>query len=113
VGTLSGDRSDRHSPASAAFGRGGVRVERGVVDYVNARGGELYVWAEPFGSFARTCADTEPPPGVTFTRSDAVTEFALFVESGLDWPSVTLARRWRGLRDGVVAETGHWVVAGG
>jgi hypothetical protein len=97
----------------SGIGRGKVKLKRGVADWVNANGGKLYLWGEPFGGFHRIRADTNPPESIEFARSERVKEFNLYVERDQSWPTVTLGRRWWGLRGGIDADTGYWVVAGG
>lgn len=85
-----------------------VSLGRGVASYVNAHGGRLWAWGTPFGeTFDAVHVSTEPPPDEEFVRFDYGTGFELNIERGL-WNAkgLHLARRWWGLRDGIVAETG-------
>jgi len=52
-------------------------------------------------------ASSTRPADVDFVRSDAVTEFALFVEADMSWTRpIHLGRRWFGFRGGVEVDTG-------
>lgn len=90
-----------------------VALGRGVVAWVSDRGGELYVWGDPFSEgFDVMRASARPPAGVSFVPSDAVSGFRLFVEADMAFSSpIRLRRRWFGLRDGITVDTG--VVVGG
>jgi hypothetical protein len=85
-----------------------VSLGRGVVSYVNAHGGKLYVWGEPLGADLDSVrANTKPPADFDFVRSDTATGFELYVERGFSSPrGIHLTRRWWGLRDGISVDTG-------
>jgi hypothetical protein len=91
-----------------------VMLGRGVIDWVEAHGGRLYVWGDPFSDVFETMkASAVRPPGVDFVRSNAVTDFELHVERGLrNAGGVRLGRRWFGLRDGISVDT-HFVLDAG
>jgi hypothetical protein len=70
-------------------------------------GGSLYVWIEAFGAFGQAKADAEPPEGIDFDHYEDVTEFALWLEHEATFSeTLRLARRWFGLRNGIVAYAG-------
>jgi hypothetical protein len=92
-----------------------INIGRGVADDVRRNGGRLYLWGEPSGAgFYELLAGTHPPGARDFVRSNTVREFELYLEAGLQLgQAVRLARRWFGLRDGVVAATPTSMVMAG
>lgn len=115
VGKVVGGRPDRsdvndlEAPDDPGFAWDmRVIVGRGVAKWVNAHGGTLYVWGEPFGAeLDKLRASTIRPDHCELALSQTVTDFELFVESGLYWRrGIHLGRRWFGLRGGVEVDTG-------
>lgn len=92
-----------------------VTASRGAISWVNARGGDLYVWIEPFTEgFGRARTSIEQPEDTVFERHDELTEFALHLERGAQFGrTLRIARRWFGLRPGVVANNGNLPTWGG
>jgi Bacterial PH domain len=91
-----------------------VRLGRGVVRWVNANGGRLYVWGADFSDlFDQMEASVRPPEGVEFVQTAAIADFELYVEDGMSWTRpIELDRRWFGLRPGVTVTTGLHVSTG-
>jgi hypothetical protein len=85
-----------------------VEVGRGVADYINRRGGQIYVWFEPAGpAFDRVRATTEPPEGVEFQLARHVTEFRLHIHRRQKpLGPIRLVRPWWGLGKGIEVHTG-------
>jgi len=84
-------------------------VGRGVAKYVNAHGGTLYVWSEPFArGFDRLRASTTPPHGEDLVPVPLDAGFSLLLGRNLlAWPRpLRLARRWWHPRGGVVVDSG-------
>jgi hypothetical protein len=106
-------REDPEVPSRIGPAR--VVLSRGVADYVNRRGGRLYLWSEPTGAgFHKARASTDRPSGVAFVTSGLVPEFELLVWNEMvPWDAVRLSRRWWGLRDGLRVTTGMWFVGSG
>jgi hypothetical protein len=85
-----------------------VLLGRGVVEWVNANGGRLFVWGDDFGTqFEWMKAAIDLPGGVRFVSTKSVAQFELCVEEGMVWSRpIRLSRRWFGLRDGIAVDTG-------
>jgi hypothetical protein len=66
-----------------------IVVGRGVAEYVNAHGGELFVWSNPVGAFAWVKVALQRPEDIEFARFSDVPDFELLVEHSL------LQVRWR------------------
>ena len=85
-----------------------VLLGPGVADWVEAHGGRLFVWGDEFGrGFEWMKASIDPPSDVGFVRAGTIMQFELYVERGIAWSRpIRLDRRWFGLRDGIVVDTG-------
>jgi hypothetical protein len=80
---------------------------------VKDRGGNLYVWTEPWtGGAWQARAALEPPAGIEFERDEDVYEFNLWLECGGSFSkTLRINRRWFGMRDGISVTSGAVLAA--